>query len=453
MKKDNILGTEKIPVLLRKFASPSIMAMIVGAFYNIIDQFFIGNAVGIYGNAATNVALPFLTICLAWALMCGVGGASGFNINLGAKRTAAAGDYVGSAILMLAGGGIIITLGALLFLEPLLIFCGSTQEVLPYAFTFTGISCLGLPFLIIATGGSHLIRADGSPKYSMLSLISGAVINCILNPLFIYVFKWAIAGSAIATVIGQIISGGFVIYYLLNKYKSVELTAKNFSFSLQRSVHIMGLGSANCINQLGIMVVQITLNNTLNHYGALSPYGSDIPLAVVGIVTKVNMLFFSVIIGISQGMQPIASYNYGAENYARVAAVLKLALKWGACISVPAFISFQYFAREIIALFGEGSELYFHFAEEYFHIFLFATLYNFLQPIISNFFTAIGKAPKGAFLALSRQVLFLLPLVIILPYFWGIDGVMYAGVISDTCSAFVALLMVRKELGKLINKN
>lgn len=451
MNNRNILGTENIALLLRKFATPSIMAMLVGALYNIVDQIFIGNAVGMYGNAATNVALPFLTICMAWALMSGVGGASGFNLYLGAGNKKLAADYLGTALVMLLGGGIFIAAAGLLFLEPLLIFCGSTAEVLPYAVTFTGISCLGLPFLIFSTGASHLIRADGSPRYSMFCIIVGAVLNCILNPLFIFVFGWGIAGSAWATVTGQFVSSMFALYYLLKNYQSVTISRENFSFAPRRMLHIMSLGSANCINQLGMMVVQITLNNTLNYYGAQSPYGSDIPLAVVGIITKVNMLFFSVIIGISQGMQPIASFNYGAGNYHRVAQVLKLALRSAMCISVLSFISFQLFAREIIAVFGNGSELYFHFAEEYFHIFLFGTLYNFVQPITSNFFAAIGKGPKGAFLALSRQVLFLLPAVIILPYYLGIDGVMYAGVVSDTCSGIVAVLMGRGELKKMLS--
>lgn len=452
MAKDNQLGSEKINVLLRRFATPSIIAMMVGALYNIIDQFFIGNYIGMYGNAATNVALPFTTICMSWALMSGLGGASGFNLNLGAGKKDIAARYMGTALLMLTGGGIVLAVLVMLFLEPLLLFCGATPEVMPYARSFTSISCFGFPLLVFSTGASHLIRADGSPRYAMFTALSGAVLNCFLNPLFISVLDFGIAGSAMATVTGQAVASFLAIWYFCCRLQSVSLTQDCFKLSLSRMAHVMGLGSSNCINQLGMMVVQITLNNTLTYYGAQSVYGSDIPLAVVGIITKVNMIFFSVIIGISQGMQPIASFNYGAGNYVRVVAVLKLALKTGACISLFSFICFQCFARELAGIFGEGSEVYFQFAEEYFHIYLFGTLYNFLQPIISNFFSAIGKAQKGVLLSLTRQVIFLLPLIVLLPRFYGIDGVMYAGVAADTCAGLLALWLAYRQGRFLLDK-
>lgn len=447
----NQLGSEKINVLLRRFATPSIIAMMVGALYNIIDQFFIGNYIGMYGNAATNVALPFTTICMSWALMSGLGGAAGFNLNLGAGKADVAARYMGTSICMLFGGGIALSVIAVLFLEPLLLFCGSTPEVMPYALSFTSISTLGFPFLVFSTGACHLIRADGSPRYAMFTALSGAVLNCFLNPLFISGFNMGIAGSAMATVTGQAVSSLIAIWYLCRRLQSVTLDKGCFMITPGRMLHVMALGSSNCINQLGMMVVQITLNNTLAYYGAQSVYGSDIPLAVVGIITKVNMIFFSVIIGISQGMQPIASYNYGAGNYKRVAAVLKLALQTGACISVFSFICFQCFARELAGIFGTGSEVYFKFAEEYFHIYLFGTLYNFLQPVISNFFSAIGKAQKGVLLSLTRQVIFLLPLIVLLPRFFGIDGVMYAGVAADTCAGILALVMAGRQVRLLLN--
>ncbi len=448
-RSDNQLAVKPIGQLLRKFATPSIIALLVGAFYNIVDQLFIGRSIGMYGNAATNVALPFFTICMAWALMSGIGGASGFNLNLGAGDKEKAGKYMGTALLMLAGGGIVIGVLTELFLRPLLLAFGATPEVMPYAVTFTSISGLGFPFMVFSAGVSHLIRADGSPRYAMCTMMVGAVSNCFLNPLFIFGFGWGIAGSAWATVTGLFLSSCTGLWYLCNKFTSVRLERASFAFSLRRMLHVGALGSANCINQLGMMVVQITLNNTLVYYGAQSAYGSDIPLAAVGIITKVNMVFFGVLIGISQGLQPIASFNYGAKNFRRVADVFTLALKSGSLVSLCAFVCFQLFAREIIAVFGAGTELYFQFAEEYFHIFMFGTLYNFFQPITSNFFTAIGKPRKGVFLALSRQVLFLLPAVVLLPYFLGIDGVMYAGAAADTCSGIIAFIMGRRELAQL----
>ncbi len=444
----NILGVQPVGALLRKFATPSILAMLVGSLYNIVDQFFIGRSVGMYGNAATNVALPFLTVCLALALMSGIGGASGFNLHLGGGQKEMAAKYLATALTMLVGGGAIITAVAVIFMEPLLLAFGSTPDVMPYAKTFMQVSCLGLPFLVFSTGVTHLIRADGSPRYAMFTVILGAVSNCLLNPLFIFGFGWGIAGSAWATVTGQFLSSAAGIWYLARRYRSVLLKLSDFDFSLRRMAHVAALGSASFFNQSGMMVVQIALNNALVYYGAHSPYGSDIPLAAVGIITKVNMLFFSVIIGISQGMQPIASYNYGSGNYRRVAGVFAKALKSASVISLLTFLCFQFCAREIIALFGEGSELYFSFAERYFHIFLFGTLYNFCQPITSNFFTAIGKPTKGAFLSMSRQFLFLLPLIVLLPHFCGIDGIMYAGVASDTLSGIIAFGMGRREVGR-----
>lgn len=450
MKEEkNILGTESVGSLLQRFAAPSVIAMLVGALYNIIDQIFIGHSVGMYGNAATNVALPCMTICIAWALLCGVGGASGFNLHLGAGRQREAGEYLGTSLLLLAGGGLLLSLLTLTFLPELMLACGATPEVLPYALEFTGVICLGFPFYTFSAGVSHLIRADGSPRFAMGLVLAGALLNCILNPIFIFVCGWGIAGSAWATVVGQLVSTLAALWYLLRRFASVRLTASCFAFSPARSLHVAMLGSANCINQLGMMVVQVALNNTLKYYGAQSPYGSDIPLAAVGIITKVNMIFFAFIIGISQGMQPIASYNYGSGDYRRVAAVLRLALRTGAVLSLAAFACFQLWAREITAVFGSGSELYFHFAEEYFHIFLFGTLYNFSQPITSNFFTAIGKSYHGVFLSLSRQVLYLLPLILLLPRFLGIDGVMYAGLLADSCSALTAFVMGRRELARL----
>ncbi len=444
----NILGVLPVGYLLRRFATPSIIAMLVGSFYNIVDQLFIGRSVGMYGNAATNVALPFLTVCMALALMSGIGGASGFNLNLGAGKKDVAAKYLATSLTMLVGGGLVFTVVAAVFMVQLLLAFGSTPDVMPYAERFMHISCLGLPGLVFCSGVSHLIRADGSPRYAMFSMILGALCNCLLNPLFIFGFGWGIAGSAWATVTGQFLSSAVSLWYIVKKYTSVQLKRSDFDFSLKRIAHVAALGSTSFFNQAGMMVVQIALNNSLVYYGAQSPYGSDIPLAAVGIITKVNMVFFGFIIGISQGMQPIASFNYGSGDYRRAAEAFHKALKSTAVISLASFLCFQLFAREIIALFGEGSELYFTFAERYFHIFLFGTLYNFFQPITSMFFTAIGKASKGAFISLTRQTLFLLPLIVILPHFFGIDGIMYAGVVADTMSASVAFWLGRWQISK-----
>ena len=444
----NPLGTEKIPRLLVRFAVPSIIAMLVSALYNMVDQFFIGHSVGMLGNAATNVAFPLNTTCTAIALLFGIGGAANFNLCMGAGREDEARRYLGTAVSMLVICGLDLCLIVNIFLEPMMKAFGATDDVLGYALTYTGITAFGFPFVILATGGGHLIRADGSPKFSMVCMLTGAVLNTILDPLFIFVFDWGIAGAAWATVIGQVISASIAAWYLAH-YKTVTLRLADLKPKVRDCLQILSLGMAPCFNQLAMMVVQITMNNVLTSYGALSSYGSEIPLACAGIIAKVSMIFFSFVIGISQGLQPITSFNYGAQKGRRVKESFWLALDAATAISTLAFLVFQIFPRQIIALFGSGSEDYFRFAEQYFRIFLFFTFLNGIQPISSNFFTSIGKAKLGVFLSLTRQIIFLLPLILLLPVFMGIDGVMYAGPIADLAAALLAGVLILREMKKL----
>lgn len=442
--KRNPLGTVPVKKLLGQFAIPSIIAMLVSALYNIVDQFFIGRSVGELGNAATNISFPLSIFCVAIALLFGIGGASAFNLAMGAGEREKAGHFIGNSVVMLFGCGVVLCIITQLFLTPLLHFFGSPANVLKYAKTYTRITAFGFPFLILATGGGHLVRADGSPKFTMLSNLTGAVINTILDAIFVFGFKWGMAGAAFATIIGQIVSFVMVVYYFAN-YKTVTLEKKHLRIQAQYVEKITSLGAAPCSNQLAMMVVQIVMNKSLKHYGSLSVYGEAIPIACVGIITKVNMLFFSFIIGISQGLQPIVSFNYGAGQYQRVRKAYKTAVSYGVVISVIAFAIFQIFPRNIISAFGNGSEEYYTFATNYFRIFLFVTFLNFVQPIASNFFTAIGKPKRGIFLSLTRQIIFLLPLLLIFPFLFGIDGIMYAGPIADLMAAIVGIVMVVRE--------
>lgn len=439
-KQGNILGTQPIGQLLLKFAVPSIIAMQVSALYNIVDQIFIGHSVGVLGNAATNVAFPLSTVCVALCLLFGVGGAANFNLCMGAGDKERARHFVGNAVALLLLSGILLSLFSFILLEPMMRFFGATPDVLGYALEYTGITLWGFPFLIIANGGANLVRADGSPKYSMMCMLVGAIINTVLDPLFIFGFDMGMKGAAWATVIGQVVSGLMVIVYLIHM-KTVKLSLSDLKLSGKRVVQITSLGLAGCFNQLAMMVVQITMNNTLTYYGGKSAYGSEIPLACAGIIAKVNMIYFSIIIGISQGLQPIVSFNYGARKYGRVHDTYRLALISATVVSTLAFLCFQLFPRQITSLFGQGSEEYFRFAENYFRTFLFFTFLNEIQPITSNFFTAIGKATRGAVLALTRQIIFLLPLILILPMLIGIDGVMYAGPVADFAAAVLAFVM------------
>ena len=454
-KIENPLGTEPVGKLLRKFAVPSIISMLVMSLYNIVDQIFIGQCVGELGNAATNVAFPFTTLCIATALAFGIGGASGFNLNLGAGEKEKAPYVIGVSASMMFIIGVVLSVVGLTALKPLLLFFGSTDTVIPYAMEYTKYLALGFPFAIISSGGSHLVRADGSPKFSMACNLVGAIVNVILDYLFVMVFNWKMAGAAIATVIGQILASIMVIWYL-SHFKTIKLHGKHFVPQLKivgRTVH---LGMAQCLNQLAIMFVQVVMNKSLTYYGALSPYGADIPLACTGIVMKVNQVYFSICIGVAQGIQPIASFNRGAGKNDRVKKTYKLAVSCNTIISTIAFIIFQLFPRQIISIFGSGSPEYFRFSINFFRIFLFMTFLDGIQPITSTFCTVIGEPNKGTFLSLTRQVICFIPLMIVLPYIFhnfgylGIDGMMYVAPISDFLAAVLSLIVIKKVFKKLV---
>ena len=452
IKQGNPLAEEKIGRLIARFAVPAIISMLVSSLYNIVDQIFIGQGVGMLGNAATNIAFPVSIICTATALLLGIGSASNYNLEAGAGRNDRAAEIAGNGLAMLVICGVVIGAVVLIFLNPLLHLFGVTKEILPYAQDYTGITAIGIPFLILTTGGNHLIRADRSPTYSMTCMLTGAILNTILDPLFIFACHWGIKGAAAATVIGQVVSGLMVIYYFARKRK-MELKRSMFLPKAGYLKMIVSLGMASCINQIAMAIVQITMNNTLRYYGAQSMYGSEIPLACVGVISKVNMVFMAIAIGISQGCQPIWGFNYGARNYGRVREAYRKAFAICIVLGVVFFGCFQLFPRQIVSIFGSGSEAYFHFAERYFRIFMFVTFLNGIQPMSSGFFTSIGKSKLGIVVSLTRQIIFLLPLILIFPLFMGIDGVMYAGPIADGAAALVAIIFAEREMKALQQGN
>lgn len=446
-KEKNPLGCQPIHLLLQQFAVPSVVAMLVSALYNIIDQFFIGRSVGELGNAATNVCFPLSTACVAIALLFGIGGASTFNLSLGRNNKEDAMYYAGNSIFMLLALGTLLFLITELFMDPLLGLFGCPDDVWHYAKVYTRITALGFPFLIVATGAGNFIRADGNPRYMMICNLVGAAVNTVLDALFVFTLNWGMAGAAWATIIGQVISGLMVIYYL-NHFQTAHFHKKYFSPKPRYILKSATLGTAPCINQLSMMIVQIVMNKSLTYYGALSIYGASIPLACAGIITKISMLYFSFVIGLSQGLQPIVSFNYGAQKYMRVKRGYLLTCLYGFIISVIAFIIFESFPHQITALFGNGSELYFDFAVRYFRTFLCSTIVNFCQPISANFFTAIGKPMKGIFLSLTRQIIFFLPLLVILPMKMGINGILYTGPIADFAAALISAILIIIEFRK-----
>lgn len=444
-QEQNPLGTAPVGGLIGKFAIPAIISMLVSALYNIVDQIFIGQGVGMLGNAATNVAFPVTTIATALALLLGIGGASNYNLEMGAGREKKASSIAGTALSTLVITGVILAVAVLLFLRPLLSLFGATTDVMSYAVDYLGITAVGLPFYALSIGGNHIVRADRSPTYSMTCVLTGAIINTILDPLFIFGFGWGIKGAAWATVIGQVVSGILVIIYF-GKFRKMYLEMSMLKPSSECLKAIISLGMASCINQIAMAIVQIVLNNILRYYGGLSVYGSDIPIACVGVISKVNQVFMAICIGISQGCQPIWGFNYGAKKYDRVRLAYRYSMIACTAIATVFFLCFQLFPHQIVGIFGTGSDLYFQFAERYLKIFMFMTFANGIQPMSSGFFTSIGKAKLGIVMSLTRQVLFLLPLIVVFSLIMGIDGVMYAGPIADAAALSLAILFARREL-------
>ncbi|MDL2318454.1 MATE family efflux transporter [Eubacteriales bacterium OttesenSCG-928-A19] len=446
---NSLLGTEKIGKLMWKFSVPAIISGLVSAAYNIVDQIFIGQGVGELGMAATNVAFPLVTISTALALLFGVGGASNFSLSMGRGEPEKASKIAGNALTWMVLSGVVVGIIAIVFMRPLLFVFGATESIMPYAEPYTLITNIGIPFLVFSTGAANLIRADGSPTFSMMVMLSGAVFNLVFDPIFLFVFHMGIEGIALATVLGQVLSSIVALFYFLRKFKTVQLKKEHFRLQPQTTKLICSLGAAACFNQLAMTVVQIVKSNILRHYGALSVYGSEIPLAAVGAVSKVLVVSMAFILGIAQGCQPIISYNYGAKHYDRVKETYKRAILSATLFSVVSFLCFQLFPRQILSIFGSGSEMFYEFAIKYMRIFLLLTFINGIQPVTANFFTSIGKANLGFWISLTRQILLLVPLLLILPIFFGMEGVMWAGPLSDGVAALLAIVFAVREIKKM----
>ena len=444
LQKTPDLSTAKVTDLIRKFALPAIMSSLVGSIYNIAAQIFVGQKLGTAGNAATNVAFPLVLLMVTFSMMIGSGGASKFSLHQGAGENRNAGKTIGNAIISLAASGILLMLLTLLFLRPMMILFGAKGETLELATAYTQITAIGIPFYIMGTGCSMYVRADGSPKYAMASTITGAVLNIIFDPILIFVLDMGIRGAAIATVAGQVASAIITVLYM-RRFKSIQLQKEHFSPDIKIISDILTLGLPSGMMQIAVMLVQIVMNNTLGHYGELSPYGRDIPLAVAGIVSKVSTIFNSVIMGICQSCQPIFGYNHGAGSYKRVKEAYKQAAVIVTLVSSIAFLLFQLMPHQILEIFQQGNDLYLEFGTTYLRIFMFAIFLNGIQILTANFFPSIGNAKKGMIASLSRQVLFQLPLILILPLFIGLNGILFAGPIADTAACALSFTLIRKE--------
>ena len=449
-KEENILGYEKIGKLIRKFAIPCIISLLVNSLYNIVDQIFIGWGVGYLGNGATNVVFPLTMVCLAFALMFGDGGAAYLSLKLGEKKPKEAAKGVGNAITISVIVSILICVGYLIFLPQLLNLFGCTDNLREYALSYGGIIVLGLPFMMIGSTLNSIIRADGNPKYAMTSMVAGAILNIILDPIFIFPLNMGVQGAAIATVISQILTFLMNIFYI-KKFKSIKIGKEEFKPQAQVMRKVSALGISSFITQMSIVLVIAFENNLLGKYGAESKYGADIPITVLGIVMKISQILNSIIIGIAAGSQPILGYNYGAGKYDRVKKTLKYVLGLSVIISTIAFILFQTIPDKLISIFGSGNELYMDFACVAFRTYLMLVICNGVQIPSGIFFQAIGKSAKSAILSLSRQILFLIPAMLILGSIFGIIGVLYAGPFADGLAFIISGILIiveMKHLGK-----
>ncbi len=450
-KEENILGTEKIGKLIKKFSIPCIISLLVNSLYNIVDQIFIGWGVGYLGNGATNVVFPLVIVCLAFALMFGDGSSAYLSLKLGEKKKEEAEKGVSNGILLSIIIAVILCAITLIFLPQLLNIFGCTDNLKEYALNYGYIIAIGLPFMMIGTTLNSIIRADGNPKYAMTSMVSGAVLNIILDPIFIFVFKMGVQGAAIATIISQILTFTMNILYI-KKFKSIQVRKETFKPKLSILKKVSTLGISSFITQMSFVVVMAFENNLLGQYGAQSKFGSEIPITVFGIVMKISQILNSIIIGIAAGSQPIVGYNYGAGKYDRVKKTLKIVLGCSVVISTIAFILFQAIPEQLISIFGSGDENYMEFACIAFRTYLLLCICNGIQIPAGIFFQAIGKSIKSAILSLSRQVLFLIPAMLILGKLFGLRGVLYSGPVADGLAFTIAVVLLIFEVKKLGKK-
>ncbi len=456
-QQDNPLGSAPLIPLIAAYAIPSVISMLVGAAYNITDQIFIGHVVGMLGNAATNVAFPTVTLTTGISMLFGIGTAANFSINLGAGDEEEARRYVHNGLTGVAIAGIITGILVFLFRNSIVVLCGADAggNVFPYAVSYLSITACGLPFQMFAHTSSSIIRADGSPRYSMMCTVTGAILNIGLDWLFMYPFGMGIKGAAAATVLSQMVSCLIAALYY-PKFRAFRLSVRELGISTAHLIGSMEAGIPNFCNHMLMMCTNIVLNNMLSTYGAMSVYGPDIPLAVSGVAQKTSMIMVSFAVGIAQGCQPVWGFNLGAKRYDRVKGAYWRAFTAAFLIGVIFFFAFQFFPRQIISIFGTGSDLYYEFAEKYLRVFMMLVFFQNIQPVSINYFSATGNHRQGLLVSLSRQGLFLIPLLVILPKFMGINGILAASPISDTLAFIMSVSMVMisfRKFGKTDEKD
>lgn len=452
MKELN-LGKDKINKLILSFSIPCVISMLINSIYNIVDQIFIGKGVGTLGNAATNVIFPLIIIFNAVAGLIGNGAAANLSLKLGEKNKKATAKSIGQAVSLTIILSIVISGIAYIFLPQLVYLFGCTESVYKYAVDYGRIIVIGAPFMLIYSSFSSIIRADGSPKYSMIMLVIGAIINIILDPIFIFGFDMGVKGGALATIIGQIVSFVIAIIYLF-KIKSVKLTKNDFK--LDKDVfRILALGISSFITQATILVLFIFMNNILTKLGANTKFGADIPLSVYGVISKINSLYISTVLGISIGSQPIIGFNYGAGNKFRVKETIRKVLIINFIIGIIFNLLFVLFPKQITGIFISSNDvsynLFMEFAVLMCHSFLLVISLNALEMTTSIVIQSLGNVVKSTAVTFIRQIILLIPISLILAFVFnkGIYGVLYAGCIADVLCFIITIFIIKSEYKKL----
>lgn len=437
------LGEKDIKTLLFKYSIPAIVGMLVNALYNVVDRIFIGNGIGALGIAGITIAFPVMLVIMACGMLIGLGANALISIRLGEGRKDEAEHIMGNALTLLIGISVLITVLGLAFLEPMLKALGASAEVLPYARDYTRIILLGTLFQSIGFGMNNFIRSEGRPRKAMVTMLIGAALNTALDPLFIFVFGWGISGAALATILAQLGSCLWVLHYFLSGESLLRLRQRTLKPDAKTVLRIAAIGSAPFAMQMAASLLNVILNR------GLMTHGGDIAVSAMGIVSSVSVLFLMPIFGINQGLQPIIGFNYGARQFQRVREALKLGILFATLIVTFGFIITQLFPREIVALFNRSDAELIAFGVKAVRMFLIFLPVIGFQIVSANYFQAVGKPRHAAFLSLSRQVLVLIPALLILPMYWGIDGILAAGPLSDVVSSVITGIFIWRELKEL----
>lgn len=450
MKKID-LGKDNINKLLLSFSIPCIISMLINSIYNIVDQIFIGQGVGTLGNAATNVIFPLVILCSATASLIGNGAAANLSLRLGEGDIKKAQKGVGTSLFLLFSSSITLLILGQLLLPILVRLFGCTDNVYSYAIEYGRVILIGIPFMIIYSGMSSMIRADGSPRYSMTFLVIGAIINLILDPIFIFGFNMGVRGGALATIIGQAVSFIIAISYI-RKFKSVKVSRKDIRLNSE-TVKVLSLGISSFITQMTVLAVFVVMNNLMTKYGRSSKYGADIPLSVYGVLSKINSIYISSILGVAVGAQPIIGFNYGAHNYDRVKEVMKKVVIVGFTVGIIYNIMILLFPNIIASLFIKKNDpsydLFIEFAVKFARIFFMIVGINSFEMSTSISVQSLGNVKKATILSFTRQIILFIPLSIILCSIMGIKGALIAEPIADILCFILALYIFTSEYKKL----